>query len=282
MPDALTPLEGSVYNYLLDFTAENTYQPSIRDIGKKFQIKSTKTVSDLLQSLAKKGYIERDPARSRGVRLLGFTGGSKTKPVPYYGKIHAGEPSILPENRQGFITMDRRFIPAEEVYFLKVKGDSMIGRAISDGDFVMVNPAAKPKENDIVAARLGDEATVKTLISASMFRFEGQLTTIKPHAGHPCYRCLYPEPPPAGLVPNCQEAGVLGVLAGTMGILQASEAIKEILGIGETLADKLVIYDALEMKFRKVSRPKDPRCPLCSATPTIKDLGGDYSVACTI
>jgi molybdopterin/thiamine biosynthesis adenylyltransferase len=122
----------------------------------------------------------------------------------------------------------------------------------------------------------------KTLISASMFRFEGQLTTIKPHAGYPCYRCLYPEPPPAGLVPNCQEAGVLGVLAGTMGVLQASEAIKEILDIGETLADKLVIYDALEMKFRKVSRPKDPRCPLCSATPTIKDLGGDYSVACAV
>ncbi|MDO8502411.1 MAG: transcriptional repressor LexA [Gemmatimonadaceae bacterium] len=163
MPEALTPIEGSVYNYLLDFTAENTYQPSIRDIGKKFQIKSTKTVSDLLQSLTRKGYIERDPARSRGVRLLGFTGGGKTKPVPYYGKIHAGEPSLLPENRQGFITMDRRFIPAEEVYFLKVKGDSMIGRAISDGDFVMVNPVAKPKENDIIAARLGDEATVKTL-----------------------------------------------------------------------------------------------------------------------
>src|SRR4029078_9219580 len=163
MAEPLTQLEGSVYKYLLDFTAEHTYQPSIRDIGKQFQIKSTKTVSDLLQSLAKKGYIERDPARSRGVRLLGFTGGSKTKPVPYYGKIHAGEPSILPENRQGFITMDRRFIPTEDVYFLKVKGDSMIGRAITDGDFVMVNPAAKAKQNDIVAARIGDEATIKTL-----------------------------------------------------------------------------------------------------------------------
>ena len=162
MPEVLTPLEGSVYNYLLDFTAENTYQPSIRDIGRQFQIKSTKTVSDLLQSLARKGYIERDPARSRGVRLLGFTGGGKTKPVPYYGKIHAGEPSLLPENRQGFITVDRRFVPTDEVYFLKVKGDSMIGRAISDGDLVMVNPVAKAKENDIVAARLGDDATVKT------------------------------------------------------------------------------------------------------------------------
>ena len=122
----------------------------------------------------------------------------------------------------------------------------------------------------------------KTLISASMFRFDGQLTAIKPHQGYPCYRCLYPEPPPAGLVPNCQEAGVLGVLAGTMGILQASEAIKEILGIGETIADKLVIYDALEMKFRKVGRPKDPACPLCGPNPSITDLGGDYAVTCTI
>ncbi|HEY6262871.1 MAG TPA: ThiF family adenylyltransferase, partial [Nitrospiraceae bacterium] len=122
----------------------------------------------------------------------------------------------------------------------------------------------------------------KTLISASMFRFEGQLTTIKPHAGYPCYRCLYPEPPPAGLVPNCQEAGVLGALAGTMGILQASEAIKEILDIGETLADRLLIYDALEMKFRKVRRPKDPACRLCGPTPTITDLKSDYTVTCVI
>lgn len=163
MAETLTPLEGSVYKYLLDFTAENTYQPSIRDIGKTFQIKSTKTVSDLLQSLARKGYIERDPARSRGVRLLGFTGGNKTKPVPFYGRIHAGELTLLPADKEGYITMDRRFIPAEEVYFLKVKGDSMIGRAINDGDFVMVNPAAKSKDNDIVAARIGDEATIKTL-----------------------------------------------------------------------------------------------------------------------
>ncbi len=122
----------------------------------------------------------------------------------------------------------------------------------------------------------------KTLISGSIFRFEGQLTTIKPHQGFPCYRCLYPEPPPAGLVPNCQEAGVLGVLAGTIGVLQAAEAIKEILGIGETLADRLLIYDALDMKFRKVSRPKDPACPLCGPQPTIHDLGADYNVSCSL
>ncbi len=145
MSEQLTRLESSVYQYLLDFTAEHTYQPSIRDIGKQFEIKSTKTVSDLLQSLARKGYIERDPSRSRGVRLLGFSGTAQSTPVPYYGKIHAGEPALLPEHREGFITMDRRFLPSDRVFFLKVKGDSMIGRAIESGDFVMVDPVTAPQ-----------------------------------------------------------------------------------------------------------------------------------------
>lgn len=161
MAEHLTTLESSVYHYLLDFTAQHTYQPSIRDIGKQFKIKSTKTVSDLLQSLARKGYIERDPARSRGVNLLGFGGALRTQPVPFYGKIHAGEPALLPEYRQDFITIDRRFTPSEDVYFLKVKGDSMVGRCISDGDYVMINPRAQPKDQDVIAARIGEEATVK-------------------------------------------------------------------------------------------------------------------------
>ncbi len=162
MAEQLTKLESSVYHYLLDFTAANTYQPSIRDIGKQFKIKSTKTVSDLLQSLARKGYIERDPARSRGVNLLGFGAAMRTQPVPFYGKIHAGEPALIPEHRQGFITLDRRFIPSDEVFFLKVKGDSMVGRCITEGDYVLVNPREEPNDNDIIAARLGEEATVKT------------------------------------------------------------------------------------------------------------------------
>ncbi len=165
MPESLTPLERRIYHYLIDFLTENTYQPSIREIGKKFRVKSTKTVSDLLQSLADKGYIERDPSRSRGVRLLGYSGVARTVPIPYYGKIHAGEPSLLPEHREGYLTMDRRFVPDERSFFLKVKGDSMIGRGIHDGDFVMVNPEAAPeaKDGSIVAARLGEEATIKTL-----------------------------------------------------------------------------------------------------------------------
>ncbi|MBE9537092.1 MAG: molybdopterin-synthase adenylyltransferase MoeB [Proteobacteria bacterium] len=112
----------------------------------------------------------------------------------------------------------------------------------------------------------------KTLISGSMFRFDGQVTTFKSQDGLPCYRCLYPEPPPEGMVPSCQEAGVLGALPGVVGVLQATEAIKEILGIGDSLAGYLMIYDALSMSFKKVKVRKDPECPICSENATIKEL----------
>jgi repressor LexA len=163
MTEPLTPLERRVYHYLIDFLAENTYQPSIREIAKKFRIKSTKTVSDLLASLSQKGFIERDQSRSRGVRIVGFSGTANTQPVAYYGKVHAGEPALLPEHRQGYITMDRRFLPSDDVFFLKIKGESMIGRGIFDGDYVMISPSTRAKDGDIVAARLGEEATIKTM-----------------------------------------------------------------------------------------------------------------------
>ena len=163
MPEPLTQQEQQVYHYLLDFLADNTYQPSIRDIAKQFGIKSTKTVSDILHALARKGYIERDRARSRGVRLIGYSAPLQTLPVPYYGRVHAGEPALLPEHREGYITLDRRFLPGEDAFFLRVQGDSMMGRGILDGDFVLVAPSAPANDGDIVAARLGEEATIKTL-----------------------------------------------------------------------------------------------------------------------
>jgi repressor LexA len=198
MAEPLSKLESSVYHYLLDFTTENTYQPSIRDIGKQFKIKSTKTVSDLLQSLAKKGYIERDPSRSRGVNLLGYAGALRTQPVPYYGRIHAGEPALLPEHRQGFITIDRRFVPSDEAFFLKVKGDSMVGRCINNGDYVMVNPRQDPHDHEIVAARIGEEATVKTFIHRS--------GSVVLEAANPADRDITVEP---GM-----DFGILGVVCG--------------------------------------------------------------------
>ncbi|MGH7620134.1 MAG: hypothetical protein ACREPM_23200, partial [Gemmatimonadaceae bacterium] len=127
MPEPLTQLEGRVYQYMIDFLAENTYQPSIREIARRFRIKSTKTVSDLLHALENKGYIQRDESRSRGVRLLGFSAAGGTQPVPCYGQVHPGEPALLPEHRTGFMTMDRRFLPSDDVFVLRVKGDSMAG-----------------------------------------------------------------------------------------------------------------------------------------------------------
>ena len=120
----------------------------------------------------------------------------------------------------------------------------------------------------------------KTLIHGSIYRFEGQVTVFKPNSG-PCYRCLYPEPPPPEMSPNCQEGGVLGVLAGIIGNLQVVEVLKLILGIGEPLVGKLLIYDALKTEFRNLNLRKDASCPLCGEEPTIKELI-DYEEFCGI
>lgn len=106
-------------------------------------------------------------------------------------------------------------------------------------------------------------AAKKTLVSAAVLRFEGQISTFKPHAGGPCYRCLYPEAPPEGLVPPCSEAGVLGAVTGVMGTLQATEVIKEITGIGQSLSGFLLVWDALAAEFRKIRLRKDPSCSVC-------------------
>ena len=118
----------------------------------------------------------------------------------------------------------------------------------------------------------------KTLIHGSIYRFEGQVTVFKPGDG-PCYRCLYPEPPPPGMVPNCQEGGVLGVLAGVIGNLQVVEVLKLILGIGKPLVGKLLIYDALNTEFRNLRLRRDANCPICGEKPSIKELV-DYEEFC--
>ena len=109
----------------------------------------------------------------------------------------------------------------------------------------------------------------KPNIYGSVFRFEGQASVFAPHLGGPCYRCLFPEPPPPGAAPSCAEAGVLGVLPGIVGLIQATEAIKLILGAGETLVGRLLHFDALKMKFREFNLRRDPQCPVCGENPTI-------------
>jgi sulfur-carrier protein adenylyltransferase/sulfurtransferase len=119
----------------------------------------------------------------------------------------------------------------------------------------------------------------KPNVYGSIFRFDGQTTVFAPHLGGPCYRCLFPEPPPPGAVPSCAEAGVLGVLPGIVGTMQATEALKLILGIGEPLIGRLVHFDALKMKFREFNLRRDPDCPVCGERPTIT-VPIDYEMFC--
>ena len=152
---------------------------------------------------------------------------------------------------------------------------SNIMRLIEDYDYVVDG------SDNFPTRYLVNDACVmknKTLIHGSIYRFEGQVTVFKPGDG-PCYRCLYPEPPPPGMVPNCQEGGVLGVLAGVIGNLQVVEVLKLVLGIGKPLVGKLLIYDALNTEFRNLRLRKDTNCPICSEKPTIKELV-DYEEFC--
>jgi sulfur-carrier protein adenylyltransferase/sulfurtransferase len=118
----------------------------------------------------------------------------------------------------------------------------------------------------------------KPYVWGSIYRFDGQASVFWAENG-PCYRCLYPEPPPPGMVPSCAEGGVLGVLCASIGSIQATEAIKLLTGIGETLIGRLMIYDALEMSYRTVKIRKDPECPICGKNPTITELI-DYETFC--
>lgn len=120
----------------------------------------------------------------------------------------------------------------------------------------------------------------KPNIYGSIFRFDGQATVFSPFKG-PCYRCLFPEPPPPGMVPSCAEGGVFGVLPGIIGVIQATEAIKLIIGKGESLVGRLLLYNALTMKFREVTLRRNPECPVCGDHPTITELI-DYEQFCGI
>jgi len=121
----------------------------------------------------------------------------------------------------------------------------------------------------------------KPYVWGSIYRFDGQASVFWAEYG-PCYRCLYPEPPPPGMVPSCAEGGVLGVLCATIGSIQTTEAIKVITGVGEPLIGSLMIYDALEMSFRKIKVRKDPNCPLCGDNPTQTELLPDYEAFCGV
>jgi len=164
MPEPLSKIERRILDYLVEYLKKNTYQPSIREIGKRFGIKSTKTVSEYLQGLADKGFIEREASRSRGVKILGL---NLERPevisIPFYGKIAAGQPALSRDYVSSEFGIDPKLIGSPNAFFLEVAGDSMQQIGMLDRDMVLVEPTAEHdlRNGDIIAARLGGEATVK-------------------------------------------------------------------------------------------------------------------------
>ncbi len=200
MPETLSAVERRILNFLADYLREHTYQPSIREIGRQFGIRSTKTVSEHLQSLANKGYIERDGARSRGVRIRGLDLRRAPTLIPLYGRVAAGDPVLLRDNVEREYGVDPALVRSPDSFFLRVAGRSMERAGILDGDLVLIEPAGTGEvgDGDIVAARVDGGATVKRFSDR-----DGQVT-LRPEG---------PEGEPI-VVSEHQDFAVLGRVAG--------------------------------------------------------------------
>ena len=232
---------------------------------------------------------EEGQERLLAARVLVVGAGGLGAPLLLYlAAASVGTLGIVDDDRVELSNLQRQVIHATaEIGNLKVESAARTLGSIDPAIRLELHPERLTAENvdqliapyDIVAdgsdnfatRYLVNDACVragKTLISGALLRFEGQLSTFKPHAGpeHPCYRCLFPEPPPAGAVPRCEEAGILGAVAGVMGTLQAAEVVKEILALGESLSGSLLIYDALRTGFYRVRIPRDPNCPGCGSS----------------
>ena len=155
----LSPIEQQVYHFLLDFLSEHTFQPSVREIAKQLKIPSTKSVADLLASLEKKGYVEREAGRSRGVKLIGFAGGAGTIPVPV---LHAEDGRV--ELKTGdHITLDRRLVPADDAFLTRAMHEAAPAHGVRIGDLVLVNPSSRAKDGDVVVVRAANIVLVRAM-----------------------------------------------------------------------------------------------------------------------
>ena len=158
MPAALTDLERRILDYMVQYLRANTFQPSIREIGEEFGIKSTKTVSEHLRALDEKGYLDRDPSRSRGVRLLGVDLNPQTVSVPCYAALPDARTRLVSDGIEAYYSLDRRLAAAKGCYFVRVRGDTFAGLGVEDGDFALVEPAdvSQIQEGDLVVVHLGE------------------------------------------------------------------------------------------------------------------------------
>lgn len=155
----LSPVEQQLYHFLLDFLAEHTFQPSVREISRKLKIPSTKSVVDLLASLEKKGYVQREPGRSRGVTIVGFAGGAGTIPVPIM-QCATGQSELRTADH---LTMDRRLVTSDDAFLIRVADENAPGHGVRIGDLALVNPASRAKDGDVVVVRSGGAVLVRAM-----------------------------------------------------------------------------------------------------------------------
>lgn len=238
--------------------------------------------------------------RLKASRVLCVGAGGLGSPVAIYlAAAGVGEIGIVDDDRVDFSNLQRQIL----------HGTSDVGRSKTESAaarlaeinpevrvvrhearFAAANAAAIAAPYDLVVdgtdnfptRYLSNDLAVLTKkpnVYGSIYRFEGQVSVFAPHLGGPCYRCLFPEPPSPGLVPSCAEGGVLGILPGIVGAMQANEAVKLLLGIGEPLVGRLVHFDALSFRFREIKLRRDPACALCGERPTLTALE-DIAFAC--
>ena len=232
-------------------------------------------------------------ARLRAARVLVVGAGGLGSPLALYlAAAGVGTLGLVDDDVVDLSNLQRQVAhTTERVGMAKVASAALACRAVNPGVAIEQHAVRLTADNAMDLVRAYDlvcdgcdnfatrflvaDACVlarRTLVSAAVLRFDGQLSTFKPHAGGPCYRCLHPAPPPPGLVPSCAEAGILGAVTGVMGSLQAAEALKEVMGIGEGLSGRLLVWDALAARIRTVRLAPDPACPLCGPHATIRDL----------
>ncbi len=161
----LTPNQNRVLNFLKDFVQEKGFPPTLREIASHFELKGPRGPQKTLNILEKKGFIRKVPGGSRAIEILSYPQFSLTHilPVPIVGRVRAGEPILAIENIEGYINLDRTFIASEDVFLLRVEGDSMIDAHIQDGDFALVKPQPNAENGEIVVALIEDEATIKRI-----------------------------------------------------------------------------------------------------------------------
>jgi len=216
-------------------------------------------------------------------------GGLGSPMLLYLAAAGVGTIGVIDNDRVDLTNLQRQIVHrTERVGDLKVESARATLAAVNDDIRVEAHPVRLGPDNasniiagyDLVADGSDNFATRyllndvcyaerRTLVGAALSPFEGQLSTFKAYLGppHPCYRCLFREPPPPDLVPRCETAGILGAVAGVIGTLQATEVLKEVLGLGDSLSGTLLMYDALRAGFHKITLPRDPDCPTCGRPP---------------